>query len=98
MNNQEKNPFDELYALVGECETFEEQVDRIRTLLADGGISEELNSILLAEALSMPMLASQNIKLAEAVKDLQSTIESMSVEDIQPPTNILKFPKNTLIN
>lgn len=98
MDNKEKNPVDELYALVGKCETFEEQVERIRALLAEGGVSEELNSILLAESLSMPMLASQNIKLAEAVNELQATIESISAEEFQQPSNILKFPKNTIIN
>lgn len=96
MNSLEKNPFDVLYELVGECETFEEQVERISVLLAEGGISEELNAILLAEALSMPILASQNVRLSEAVKALQATIESMSAEDIQPPTNILKFPNNII--
>lgn len=98
MNSQEKNPFDALYDLVGECETFEEQVDRIRRLLADGRISEELNAMLLAESLSMPILASQNLQLADAVKDLQKTLESMSAEDIQQSSNILQFPKNTIIN
>lgn len=98
MDSQYQNPFDALYELVGECDTFEEQVERIRTLLVEGGISEELNAILLAEALSMPILASQNVKLSEAVKDLRETIESMSSEDIPQSTNILQFPKNTIIN
>lgn len=97
MNSPEKNPFDELYDLVGECEVFEEQIDRIRALLSAGSISEELNAIILAEALSMPVLATQNIQLANAVKELQSKLESLMESDSEP-TNILHFPKKPIIN
>lgn len=92
----QNNPFNELYGMVGNCDTFEEMVDRITILLEDECISKELNATLLAEALSMPLLAKQNLQLVDAVKDLQSKLESLMSDD--EPTNIIEFPKNAIIN
>lgn len=97
-NQNQNNPFDELYDMVGPCDTFEEQVGRIKVLLEDECISKELNATLLAEALSMPILASQNLQLADAVKDLQAKLKSNWLDENQEPENIIKFPKNTIIN
>lgn len=97
-NPNQNNPFDALYDMVGPCDTFEEQVGKIMILLENECISKELNATLLADVLSMPILAAQNVQLANAVKDLQDKLERILSTENPEPKNIILFPKNAIIN
>lgn len=95
MSLQQKNPFDALHDLVGDCKSFEDALVKIKSLLVMGKIDVDLNAILLTESLQMPILAMQCTQLHKIISDLESKLED---KESPESNNILKFPTHQVIN
>lgn len=94
MKNPTKNPFDELYRMVEDCTTYEEQVQRIKYLLTENKVNTDLNATLLAESLCIPGLIAQNLEMRQSLDEMADSMHELDSRESKydPPSNIIKFP------
>lgn len=69
------NPFDELCKCLDMQATFDDNVKRVYALLTKGEFDLHIVAEILVEAATMPVLAQENLKLCDAVKDLTHKLD-----------------------